>query len=68
MKNNKKIEANENTMIRYCKKCGCELRSDNKSKKCDNCKRKDRKGLRNVGGVIIGILTVIPVVKHFVKK
>ncbi len=32
-----------NSEIRYCKECGCELMSTNKNELCENCRRKRNK-------------------------
>ncbi len=56
-------------IIRRCKKCNCELMSDNKSKLCKNCKgerfSKIIKIGSTVGGVAItAVTTVFSVVTH----
>lgn len=33
--------------VRYCKKCRCELMSNNKHKMCDDCRRKRNKKIRD---------------------
>lgn len=58
------MDKNENTEIKYCKKCGCELSSTNKHKLCDNCRRERagtaRKvlvGVGTLGSVALFIIT-----------
>lgn len=46
----------ENTEIRYCKKCGCELASTNKHKLCDNCRRERSGKIRKVILAVSGTL------------
>lgn len=46
---------NENSEVRYCKKCGCELASTNKHELCDNCRREKNKRIREFGLSFIGI-------------
>lgn len=57
------MNKNEETGIRRCKKCGCELVSTNRHKLCDNCRRernaKIRKGILGVTGAIGSIILVI---------
>jgi hypothetical protein len=59
----------EDTEIRYCKKCGCELASTNKHKLCDDCRRKRAEKIRN-GAIGIGttlgsvVLFVVTKGKH----
>ena len=61
-----KNEATDNNSeIRYCKKCGCELSSTNKHKLCDSCRRKRAVKIRNgalgtvgtVGGIVYFFIT-----------
>jgi len=55
--------------IQYCKECGCELTSDNKSGYCEKHKRKQVGNLKKVGGVLLsigGALLLIP--KFLIKK
>lgn len=61
--------SNDNTQIRYCRKCGCELISTKKKKLCDNCRRERAKNIRSFAGAIfsIGVL-VITLGKHGGKK
>ena len=64
-----KNEAANNSEIRYCKKCGCELSSINKHKLCDNCRRERAVKIRNgalgaVGTVSSIALFVITRGKH----
>lgn len=65
MKDNKTLE------VRYCKKCGCELASDSKHKKCDNCRSKVattiRRGFGAIGSIAVAVVTVV-VSKKFGKK
>ncbi len=42
--------------VRYCKKCRCELMSNNKYKMCDDCRRKRNKKIRDG---IVGIVTTL---------
>lgn len=42
----------EQSDVRYCKKCGCELVSANKHKLCDNCRRKRNAKVRNGIGIL----------------
>ena len=65
----KMAENEENTKIRYCKKCGCELASTNKHDLCDNCRRERasniRKGVLGTLGTLGSIaLFVITQGKH----
>lgn len=47
---------------RFCKKCGCELVSTNKKKKCANCQRVTGKKIKDnslkVLGVSLGVLAL----------
>lgn len=43
---------NKDPEIRYCKKCGCELVSTNKHKRCDNCRRERNANIRNRLGAV----------------
>ena len=59
-----KNEAANNSEIRYCKKCGCELSSTNKNKLCDNCRieravkiRNGTLGVGTVGGIVYFFIT-----------
>lgn len=67
-KNNKDSISGE----KLCKKCGEPLRSTNKYKYCDNCRREKAKTRREIGGAFLSLgiaaLGCVPVVKHFVKK
>ena len=54
--------------IRYCKKCGTELLSTNKGKKCDACKRKTASKIRNVMLSLLAIVPIVPVVKSAKNK
>lgn len=51
----------EQSDVRYCKKCGCELVSTNKHKLCDNCRRERNANVRNgilcVGSFVLFIVT-----------
>ena len=63
------MNKNEETEIRYCKKCGCELVSTNKHKLCDNCRRKRnaniRKGIMGAAGTVGSVaLTIMTKGKH----
>lgn len=49
------MDKNENTEIKYCKKCGCELSSTNKHKLCDNCRRERAGTARKV---LVGVGTL----------
>lgn len=51
---------NKDPEIRYCKKCGCELVSTNKHKRCDNCRRERNAIIRKVGafGSVVLLLIV----------
>lgn len=49
----------EQSDVRYCKKCGCELVSTNKHKLCDNCRRERNANVRS------GILGVVGTVGSF---
>lgn len=51
-----------NSEIRYCKKCGCELSSTNKHKLCDNCRRERAAKIRygavgTVGSIALFVIT-----------
>ena len=56
----------EQSSVRYCKKCGCELVSTNKHKLCDNCRRERnaniRKGIFSAMGSFV--LFIVTKVKH----
>ena len=39
-----------------CKKCGCELTSDNKSGLCQMHKRKRADDLKKIGGALLGLV------------
>lgn len=43
----------------YCKKCGCELISTNKSKLCDKCRRDQASIISNAKKVAAGILVSV---------
>lgn len=51
-----KNESSDNTEIRYCKKCGCELSSTNKHKLCDNCRRERAVKIRDGALGAVGTL------------
>lgn len=55
----------EQSSIRYCKKCGCELVSTNKRKLCDNCRRERN---ANVSEIICVVGTIASSVLFFVTK
>lgn len=50
----------EQSSVRYCKKCGCELVSTNKHKLCDNCRRERNANIRK------GILSAVGTFGSFV--
>ena len=60
-----KNEVADNSEIRYCKECGCELSSTNKHKLCDNCRRERAVKIRNgalgtvgaVGSIALFVIT-----------
>ncbi len=41
--------------VRYCKKCGCELVSTNKHKKCENCRNRKYGTIKKI---FIGVTTL----------
>lgn len=47
-----KNETANNSEIRYCKKCRCELSSTNKHKLCDNCRREHAVKIRYGAGAV----------------
>lgn len=64
---------NENILDeRVCKKCGDPMRSTNKYKYCDNCRRERAKTRREVGGAVLSLgvmaLGSVPIIKNFIKK
>ena len=60
-----KNEAANNSEIRYCKKCGCELSSTNKHKICDNCRRERAVKIRNgaLGAVGAGSIALFVITR-----
>ena len=66
------MKAKKNNAVfeeRFCKKCGAPLRSANKHKRCDNCRRDRARKIREIGGGLLSLgLLAIPGVKHFIKK
>ena len=50
--------------VQYCKECGCELTSDNKSGYCQKHKRKQAGEIKKVGGTLLGLagaaLLIVP--------
>ena len=55
--------------VLYCKECGCELTSDNKSGYCERHKRKQAGNLKKAVGALLssgGALLLIP--KLFLRK
>lgn len=68
----KKINKSEAVEERVCKKCGDPLRSNSKYRYCDNCRREKAKTRKEILGAAGGLcmlgLSLVPGVKHFVKK
>ena len=59
----------DNEIKQYCKKCNCDLTSDNKTGYCKNCKSEERKAIRSlllIGSTILSVILFIP--KLFLKK
>jgi len=50
---------NDEEMVKYCKKCLCELASINKSKYCAHCKKEKGTSLRNNGLRIAGVVVTL---------
>lgn len=67
-----KINKKKNVTEKVCKKCGAPLISKSRYKKCDHCRReaaKQRRGiLEGIGGLGLLCFTLIPGIRHFVKK
>ena len=59
----KKTE-DETVGVHYCKKCGCELTSTNKSDLCDNCRRIEASTLRNTGAGILSLAALFGLIKR----
>lgn len=61
-----------NALEKTCKKCGEPLRSKNRYKYCDNCRRERAKVRRDLGETIFAfggiVLSSIPVIKFLNKK
>lgn len=57
---------------KVCKKCGASLRSANRYNYCDNCRRERAKARRKTVDLCLGVgvmaLSIVPGVKHFMKK
>jgi len=72
MKEKKKVNDCEVITEKVCKKCGSPLISSTKYKYCDNCRRERTKARKEVmgalGGVAILGLSLVPGVKHFIRK
>ena len=53
----------ETKSIRYCKKCGCELMSNNKKNLCENCRLKKNQNIKNAligtGGTVLSIVLLV---------
>lgn len=68
----KKMNNEETVREKVCKKCGEPLRSTNKYNYCDNCRRERAKARRETMEICLGVgamaLSLVPGVKHFVKK
>lgn len=63
------MKKNNKVAIRYCSKCGCELASDSKHSKCENCRTKAGKTFAAVGTVAIACVVFIPkVIKAVFKR
>lgn len=66
------VVVEEKTEDKICKKCGEPLRRSSKHKYCENCRREKAKARREVAGVVgalgLACLSVVPGIKHFVKK
>ncbi len=60
-----KVEKAKKPEVQYCKKCKCELPSDNPGDLCSNCRKKDSDRL--VKGVI-GSLAMVAAVGKFRDK
>ena len=57
------MPSKNDSTVRYCKECGCELASTNKHKRCDNCRReKARKIKAGVAAFGVAAATVGPVI------
>jgi len=66
MRQNNKSKSEVESTERFCKKCGEPLRSTNKYKFCENCRRTNTNTLGK--GLITLGLVLIPCVKHFTGK
>lgn len=57
------MSKNDESEIRYCKKCGCELASTNKHKFCDNHRRERAANIRNG---VLGVVGTVGSVALFI--
>ena len=46
---------NKELAKRYCKKCGCELSSTNRYKRCNACRRRAAETSKKILGVGVGV-------------
>ncbi len=58
LKNKDKSE----TVIRYCKNCGCELTSTSKKKLCVNCNDKKWAKIKSGGGICATLVSIALVI------
>ena len=59
---------NETTEKRYCKKCGCELTSDNKSKYCLKHREERTENLQKYGALGLRIASVFVIIPKILFK